>query len=278
MSLTFEKTPLLLGLSGGALIVSGVSGMNTMPTKSLQKLVGIPFFSLGWALVAMGFIKNDTRLEKYKYLLAGSSMGVYGSAVAARMMTDAGIKGNSVMAAKMVFLSAWIALGIFVGMKKHEDKSEQEVHDATTHILGLLPPMMVVASMGIINKIERPRNIAGGLGTPLFAAAWVLLTLVNSVKLESHNKEVGVAAVFKSQEDTLIACAISSINSLKKKHHDIIVDALAHGASQEEHMRLLGEKEDDVLQAMAEAEDRLKIVFDKEDVTEVGPVKVIKRN
>ena len=282
MSLTFEKNPLLLGLTGGSLIVSGVSAMNTMPTKNLQKLAGVPLFSAGWILIIMGFINNDTRLAKYKYLLAGSSVGVYGTAVAARMMTDAGFKGTPVTIAKMIFLASWISIGILTGMKKHEsdeDTTEEEVHDNTTHVLGLLPPMMVVASMGIINKIERPRNIAGGLGTPLFTAAWVILTLVNSFKFKSHQKkEVGVAAVFKSHEDTLIDCAVSVIQTLKRKHHDIIIEALENGADDKEHIRLLSVKREEVLAAMNEAEQRLNIVFDKEDVTEPGPVEIIERN
>ena len=69
-------------------------------------------------------------------------------------------------------------------------------------------------------------------------------------------------------------CAESVLNALKRKHHDLIVTALENGADEEEHTRLLAVKEAEVLAGMADAEERLNIVFDKEEPTKQGPVRV----
>lgn len=186
MSLTFEKKPLMLGLYGGSMIAAGVVAMNVIPDNMIQKITGFPLFSTGWLLVIMSFIQNDTRLEKYKYPLVVSSLGVYGAAISSRMMMDSGINGTPVMISKMIFMAAWVSIGILIGMKKHGNDKQEEVHDLKIHGLGLIPPLMVASSMGIVNSFERPRRISSGPGMPIFMLAWVILTLVNSVKLESH--------------------------------------------------------------------------------------------
>lgn len=264
MKLSFEKKPLLLGLAGGAFINAAIVAMNTLPTKTMQKMGGVPLFTVGWILIIMGFLKNDTRDMKHRTILAGSSVGVYSMAVMARMLTDAGNTGAPVKMAKMVFMLCWLIVGISIGMKKHEDSEEEEKHDRTLHALGLLPPALVVLSMTSINKFERPRGIASGPGLFLFGQAWLILTLVNSL-------------ICKSPRQLAIDEAVMGVNKLKMKHHKIIVDALKNGATEEDHLVLLETKRFEVTQLMLEVEAELNIVFDKEDVTRERPVVVLEQ-
>lgn len=182
MSLIFEKTPLLLGLSGGATIVSAIVAMNAGP-KNLQMVLGAPLFMGGWGLIIASFIKNDTRDSKYSYPLAASSIGVLMGAMGTRMLTDNGDTSSKLQVTKGLFLASWLAIAVMSGMKKHEENEEHEKHNLKVHGLALLPPTLVVVSMMLVNKIERPQNIASGPGMPLFSAAWAILSLVNSVKL-----------------------------------------------------------------------------------------------
>ena len=182
MSLSFEKNTLLLGLTGGAFINAAIVAMNTLPGKNMQKMGGVPLFAIGWIMIIKSFLDNETRDSKYKNILAISSICVFSMAVTARMMTDAGKTGMSVKTVKMIFMAAWIVIGISIGMKKHAD-SDEESHDMTMHALGLLPPVLVVLSMTSINKMERPRSMASGPGMPIFSFAWVILSLVNSIKI-----------------------------------------------------------------------------------------------
>lgn len=190
MSLTFEKKPLLLGLSGGVAINAAIVAMNTLPGKNLQMMSGMPLFTAGWTLIIASFLSNDTRAHKYRNILAGASFGVYSMAMVARMLMDAGKTGTPLKASKMVFMTGWLVVGILMGMKKIyegvHDGSHQEVHSPLIHALGLLPPALVVLSMTSINKMERPRGIASGPGMPIFMMAWVILSLVNSVRVEKE--------------------------------------------------------------------------------------------
>lgn len=188
MSLSFEKKPLLLGLSGGVAINAAIVAMNTLPGKGLQMMGGVPLFTLGWVLIITSFLKNGTRASKYKNLLVGSSIGVYSMAMLARMMMDAGNSETPLTLTKMVFMVCWLVIGVLIGTKGEEvpEESVEEPSEKPSHIraLGLLPPLLVFLSMTSINKMERPRSMASGPGLPLFMMAWVILSLVNSVKIE----------------------------------------------------------------------------------------------
>lgn len=199
MSLSFEKKPLLLGLSGGIAINTAIVAMNTFPTRKLQMLGGIPFFTLGWGLIIKGFLYNSTRARKFKAPLVASSLGVYSMAMLARLLTDFGNTGTPVKVSKMLFLAFWISIGIFLGMKRVSDEvdeldeedgindgSHRDVHSPLIHALGLIPPAFVVLSMSSINIVERPRGIASGPGMPIFMLAWVVLSLVNSFQIEEE--------------------------------------------------------------------------------------------
>ena len=194
MSLTFEKKPLLLGLSGGVAINAAIVAMNTLPGQNMQRMTGMPLFTIGWVMIIMSFLNNDTRARKYRWVLAGSSVGVYAAAMMARMMMESGTTGLPMKLTMMKFMTCWIVVGILIGMKKHGEvmddsgnseytEDQEEVHDKTIHFMGLLPPALVMLSMMSINKFERPRSIASGPGMPIFMMAWVILTLVNSLKV-----------------------------------------------------------------------------------------------
>lgn len=199
MSLTFEKNPLLLGLSGGVVINTAIVAMNTLPGKNIQRMTGMPLFTIGWVMVIMSFLNNDTRSRKYRWVLAGSSVGVYMAAMMARMMMESGTTGLPMKLTMMKFMMCWLTIGLLIGMKNHggsgdsddsdEDPDipdvteEEEVHDKTIHFVGLLPPALVIMSMMSINKFERPNSIASGPGMPIFMMAWVILSLVNSLKI-----------------------------------------------------------------------------------------------
>lgn len=93
---------------------------------------------------------------------------------------------------------------------------------------------------------------------------------------------IGASAVLlrkkpETDRDRAIRLAVESIFKIKMVHHTKIVKALKAGASETDHAELLEVKRVDVLAAMQEAELALGIVFDKEDVTAVGPVVVLER-
>lgn len=266
MSLTFEKKPLLLGLSGGVAINAAIVAMNTLPTKTMQKGFGVPLFTLGWILVIMGFLNNTTRQAKYGKVLAASSVGVYSMAMMARMLMDSGNTGTPLKLTKLKFVLCWLVVGAFMGMKTGTDDSDNvtEIHSPAVHALGLLPPVLVIVGMMSVNLLERPRGIASGPGLPIFMMAWVVLSLVNSL-------------TYKGSRQMAIDDAAMKVNNLKLKHHEIIVDALKNGATEEEHASLLESKRFEVTQLMLEIEAELGIVFDKEDVTRERPVVVLEQ-
>ncbi len=185
MSLSFEKTPLLLSLFGGVSITSAVVGMNTLPSKPLQMLTGMPLFSIGWILMISSFVKNSTRDSKYKSLLVISSILVYMAAMMTRMMMEKNVSGLPINMTKIVFMMAWISIGVFMGMKNHghPGDSKDEIHDPTIHGLAMIPPVLVFVAMMSVNSLERPKNLASGPGMPLFMLAWSVLSMVNSVQV-----------------------------------------------------------------------------------------------
>ena len=169
--LVFERTPLLLGLSGGVAITSAIVAMNTLPTKMSQMMSGVPLFTLGWVLVILGFVKNNTRDPKHRRTLALGSVVVYAAAMMSRMMMDNNMKGSPMMMANLAFIAAWITVGITMGIKNS---------DVDVKYSGLLTPLMVITAMMSVNKLERPTNLASGPGMPLFMLSWVVLSIINS--------------------------------------------------------------------------------------------------
>lgn len=182
MSLVFEKKPLFFGLFGGASIVSAIVAMNTGP-KNLQMKIGAPLFMGGWFLVIAGFLNNETRDSKYRVPLAVSSIGVMMGAMATRMLMDSGDTSSKSKYTKMLFMVSWLIVSVMMGMKKHEESEDSETHDLTVHMLAFLPATLIVISMMSVNNFERPNQIASGPGMPIFASAWSILSLVNSLKL-----------------------------------------------------------------------------------------------
>lgn len=82
---------------------------------------------------------------------------------------------------------------------------------------------------------------------------------------------------YKTPRNKEIDNAIADIFGTKKRHHDLIVQALENGASDADHLALLEDKRQEVLSQMEAAEERFGIEIDKQNPTEVGPVVVIKR-
>ena len=84
--------------------------------------------------------------------------------------------------------------------------------------------------------------------------------------------------MMKSPRQKEIEKELGDILKIKMRHHDLIVKALEDGADEEKHTELLAEKEAEVLAAIDVAEKKLDIEINKENPTEVGPVKLIKDN
>ena len=82
---------------------------------------------------------------------------------------------------------------------------------------------------------------------------------------------------FKTARDRDIDKAIQEIFDIKRRHHDLIVQALSDGASETQHLSLLEDKRSEVLAKMESVEEKFNIEIDKTAPTEVGPVKVIRR-
>ena len=84
--------------------------------------------------------------------------------------------------------------------------------------------------------------------------------------------------MMKSPRQKEIEKELGDILKIKMRHHDLIVKELENGADEERHTALLAEKEAEVLEAIDVAEKKLDIEINKENPTQVGPVKLIKDN
>lgn len=84
--------------------------------------------------------------------------------------------------------------------------------------------------------------------------------------------------MMKSPRQKEIEKELGDILKIKMRHHDLIVKELENGADAEKHTTLLSEKESEVLAAIDVAEKKLDIEINKENPTQVGPVKLIKDN
>jgi len=201
-TISIESFPMIAGLSGGAFITSAISFMNNSNPTMVNKIIGMVMFSMGWALIISSFDKNDTREDKYKNQLIISSVLVWASAMILRMMMDKGVSKAPMMIFGLLFMSSWFVIGYSVSKKigfVDEEPEEQPVEEETDEEVevetesdemantrtilsatGIISPIMVFVGMMLVNKIERPGNIASGIGLPLFTSAWVVLALTNS--------------------------------------------------------------------------------------------------
>ena len=209
--LSFETIPLMTGLTGGAFITAAISFMNTTNSTMTNKIIGMVMFSIGWASIIASFDKNGTREDDYKNQLIISSVAVWANAMILRMLMDSGVGPASLMPFGLMFMSAWFVIGYSVSKKIEftNEEEEQEIIvvideetgeevevepvenkdvESTRMILstaGILVPIGVFASMFIVNKIERTRNLASGIGLPAFMAAFTGLAMTNSFILQS---------------------------------------------------------------------------------------------
>lgn len=181
MSSSFETKNLILGIAGGYTITSAISAMNTIQSGMSAKAVGMTLFTIGWIQIMMAFYNNETRDNKHKNHLVGASILVWASAMALRMMMENGVSGAPMVMFGMIFMFSWLIIGFMTGAKKQVDK--EGTITETTSLIGLAAPILVFASMFIVNKIERPNNMASGIGLPMFSLAWVVLAIVNSKQI-----------------------------------------------------------------------------------------------
>lgn len=187
MNSSFETKNLLLGIAGGYTITSAISVMNTLPKGMTSRWIGMTLFTAGWIQIMMAFYNNETRDEKHKAHLVGASVLVWSSAMALRMLMENNVSGFPMVMFGSIFMFMWLLIGKMTGNKKiiENEKKEDSVDGVkivteTTSSLGLAAPILVFGSMFLVNKIERPRQMASGIGLPLFSLAWVVLALVNS--------------------------------------------------------------------------------------------------
>jgi len=177
-----ELQSLILGLTGGATITSAISTMNVSNSK-LAMPIGAMLFMAGWGQVIASFRNNETRNEEHKNHLTVLSLTVMGAAMALRMFMDKKMPTKTFIVPGITFMAAWVLIGKMIGQKKIEGtKDEQNNYQESSSNIGLITPILVFASMFIVNRIERPNSIPSGIGLPAFMTAWVVLAIVNSLK------------------------------------------------------------------------------------------------
>jgi len=213
-TVAFETFPMIAGLSGGAFITSAISFLNNSKSTMANKIIGMIMFSMGWAQIIASFDKNDTREDKYKMYLIISSVVAWASAMSLRMMMDSNVSKVPMMIFGLMFMSSWFVIGHTIARKTSftdeiEDVEEEEVNVSFTtdaeiiedvettkevelesddmtmtrtilSVSGIMTPIMIFLAMMLVNKVERPGNIASGIGLPIFTSAWVVLSLTNS--------------------------------------------------------------------------------------------------
>lgn len=172
----FQLDSLLLGLTGGTTIASSISFLNNAPPGMKSMLLGAGAFAGGWAQIIASFRNNETRDEKHKNHLTILSIAVFISAMTVRMLVDNKRPMKQILPAMMTFIGSWLIIGRMIGTKQSEEGEE------TTSNIGFISPILIFASMFIVNRLERPKKIVSGMGMPLFQMAWVTLSLVNSMK------------------------------------------------------------------------------------------------
>ena len=173
----FELNSLILGLTGGTTIASSISLLNNAPPGLKSMLVSASIFAGGWAQIIASFRNNETRDEKYILPLTIASIAVFLSAKTTRLLVDNKRPMTQILPFLMTFFVSWLVIGKLIGMKKTEEGEE------TSTNIGFISPLLIFAGMFIVNRIERPRKVIGGMGMPLFQMAWVTLSLVNSMTL-----------------------------------------------------------------------------------------------
>ena len=172
----FQLDSLLLGLTGGTTIASSISLLNNAPPGLKSMLISASIFAGGWAQIISSFRNNETRDEKYILPLTIASIAVFLSAKTTRLLVDNKRPMTQIFPVLMTFMVSWLVIGKIIGIKKNEEGEE------TTTNIGFISPLLIFAGMFIVNSIERPRKIVGGMGMPIFQMAWVTLSLVNSMK------------------------------------------------------------------------------------------------
>ena len=178
-----EMKNLIMGLTGGLTITSAISTMNVLPNNTTATMVGASLFAAGWAQIITTFRNNETRNNEHKNHLTVLSIVTMMSAMTVRMLVDSKKSMKTVVPVGIIFMASWLLIGRMIGQKKIEGtKNEEGNYEESSSNIGLIAPILVFVSMFIVNRIERPKSIASGIGLPLFVSAWTALSIVNSVK------------------------------------------------------------------------------------------------
>ena len=166
--ISFDKSSLMSGLLGGALITSAVVAMN----NGVPKPISMALFTAGWFFIVKSFRSQMSRASYKTNIMTLAAIIVWVSAMSLRMMMDGGVKGFPMMMGGVLFMAGWVVIG--------SQLTSRIAPVSANPVYGLAVPLLVFSSMASINGFERPNSAASGPGIFIFSTAWVTLSLLNS--------------------------------------------------------------------------------------------------
>ena len=170
MSVQVDTTHLIKLVVGATAVVSGVVAKNTATQvkprilSPVLNLSGMILFTLGWVIVA--YLIGEKQQDSGKILTYLSTGAIWFSASQMRSKMDK--KEPVPMALPILFVLGWVTLGWIADL-------------TTNKRLGVAAAGLVVLSMLVFLPWQRKRCIVDGPGMALFAAAWSIIILINSI-------------------------------------------------------------------------------------------------
>lgn len=170
----FRDNRLYLTLLGGLLVTSGVVAKNTAEQLDeedgiIAKYVGPTSFVLGWIIVAYSLSMTNARgylaalnLNRRTIQIFASAAAIVVSVFMMKRMAKAGITPPAIYPA--MFAGGWLLLGYSVG-----------------NYYGMAAALLVLFSMMGVLPWQRQNCVVDGPGMPMFAIAWVVLAVGNSL-------------------------------------------------------------------------------------------------
>ena len=166
MSTTVNNLKFIQTMGAAIMVIAGVTIKNSNEQmkdmgSETNDMIGIALFTVGWLYTA--YVLSKGKKMNKQIALAGSSIAIL---VAVMMMKMKMKKGEEVpMFLPATFALAWIVLGFYLG-----------------GMVGLIIPALVIGSMMFALPYQRDNCIVDGPGMTMFAFAWVMVAVLNSIK------------------------------------------------------------------------------------------------
>ena len=162
----------LFVMMGVAIKISGEQRDD--PDDKFSKPLGILCFTLGW--IAVAYALSCKKKNKLLIILP-CALILTSVLVMKRLMAQHKKKGREGEAHipkvfPIMFAASWVVLGLLCA---NHFKGPMK-------LVGLVPPLLVILSMMVVLPVQRKRCVVDGFGVYLFAFAWFILTVINSMR------------------------------------------------------------------------------------------------